>query len=84
MHSQLYLSLVAATPRGIIIQGVYNFTSHADTEGQKIAVFQFIAKNYKSLGLTWSIIADALRDIDYGDLSSAVRGKYCKHATLFI
>ncbi len=49
----------------------------ADTEGQKIALFQFIAKNYKSLGITWSIIADALCDIDYGDLSSAVRGKYC-------
>ncbi|XP_064399809.1 uncharacterized protein LOC135346186 [Halichondria panicea] len=48
-----------------------------DTEGQKIALFQFIAKNYKSLGITWSIIADALHDIDYGDLSSVVRGKYC-------
>ncbi len=55
---------------------------HADTEGQKIALFQFIAKNYKSLGITWSIIADALHDIDYGDLSSAVRGKYCTIARL--
>ncbi|XP_064399812.1 protein NLRC3-like isoform X2 [Halichondria panicea] len=53
-----------------------------DTEGQKIALFQFIAKNYKSLGITWSIIADALHDIDYGDLSSAVRGKYCTIARL--
>ncbi|XP_064399925.1 NACHT, LRR and PYD domains-containing protein 3-like isoform X2 [Halichondria panicea] len=48
-----------------------------NTEGQKIALFQFIAKNYKSLRITWSIIADALHDIDYGDLSSIVRRKYC-------
>ncbi|XP_064399800.1 NACHT, LRR and PYD domains-containing protein 3-like isoform X2 [Halichondria panicea] len=50
-----------------------------DTEGQKIALFQFIAKNHKSRGITWSNIADALHDIDYGDLSSAIRRKYCMY-----
>ncbi len=39
------------------------YSVHADTEGQKIAMFQFIAKNHNSLGITWSIIADTLRDI---------------------
>ncbi len=58
-------------------RGIDCISVHADTEGQKIALLQFIAKNYKSLGITWSIIADALSDIDYGDLSSVVRGKYC-------
>ncbi len=57
---------------------------HADTESQKIALFQFIAKNYKSLEISWSIIADALRDIDYMDLSSAVRGKYCTSTCSFL
>ena len=67
---------------GVVIQG-YNLF-HADTDGQKIPLFQFIAKNYKSLGITWSIIADALRDIGYGDLSSVVRRKYCTSTCTFI
>ena len=46
---------------------------HADTEGQKIALFQYIAKNHKSVGITWSSIADALRDIHAGDLSLRIR-----------
>ncbi len=49
----------------------------ADTEGQKIALFQYIAKNYKSLGITWSRVADALSDIEYRDLAVAIREKYC-------
>lgn len=50
---------------------------HADTVNQKIALFQYIAKNYKTLGITWSHVVDALCDIDYGDLSEAIREKYC-------
>ena len=48
-----------------------------DTEGQKIALFQYIAKNHKSVGITWSSIADALRDIHAGDLSLRIREQYC-------
>ena len=50
---------------------------HADTEGQKVALFQYIAKNHKSAGITWSSIADALRDIHAGDLSLRIRELYC-------
>ena len=57
------------------------FTSFTltDTEGQKIALFQYVAKNNKSVGITWSSIADALRDIHAGDLSLRIREQYCSH-----
>ena len=48
-----------------------------DIDGQKIALFQYIAKNHKSVGITWSSIADALRDIHAGDLSLRIREQYC-------
>ena len=47
--------------------------------GQKNALFQYIAKNHKSVGITWSSIADALRDIHAGDLSLRIREQYCSH-----
>ena len=53
------------------------FLKLLDTEGQKIALFQYIAKNHKSFGITWSSIADALRDIHAGDLSLRIRELYC-------
>ena len=53
------------------------FLKLLDTEGQKIALFQYIAKNHKSVGITWSSIADALRDIHAGDLSLRIRELYC-------
>ena len=56
----------------------FSFTP-TDTEGQKIALFQYIAKNHKSVGITWSSIADALRDIHAGDLSLRIREQYCSH-----
>ena len=50
---------------------------NSDIEGQKIALFQYIAKNHRSIGITWSSIADALKDIHAGDLSLRIREKYC-------
>ena len=55
------------------------FFTSTDTEGQKIALFQYIAKNHKSVGITWSSIANALRDIHAGDLSLRIREQYCSH-----
>ena len=55
------------------------FLTPTDTEGQKIALFQYIAKNHKSVGITWSSIVDALRDIHAGDLSLRIREQYCSH-----
>ena len=55
------------------------FLTLTDTEGQKVALFQYIAKNHKSVGITWSSIADALRDIHAGDLSLRIREQYCSH-----
>ncbi len=52
---------------------------YIDTEGQKIALFQYIAKNYKTLGITWSRVAEALSDIEYGDLAAAIREKHCPY-----
>ncbi len=48
----------------------------ADTESQKIALFQYIAKNYKTLGITWSRVVEALSDIEYRDLAAAIREKH--------
>ena len=53
------------------------FSVHTDTEGQKIALFKYIAKNYQSFGITWTSIANALRDIHDGDLSLRIREQYC-------
>ena len=53
------------------------FLKLLDTESQKIALFQYIAKNYKSVEITWNSIADALRDIHAGDLSLRIRELYC-------
>ena len=50
----------------------------SDIEGQKFALFGFIEKNYKSLGITWNSIARALDEIHYKDLSLEIQQKYCK------
>ena len=60
----------------IIILSI-KFLKLLDTESQKIALFQYIAKNHKSVGITWSSIADALRDIHARDLSLRIRELYC-------
>ena len=46
-----------------------------DTDGQKIALFKYIADNCIYLGISWTRIADALKDI-HGDLALSNREKY--------
>ena len=52
-----------------------------DIDGQKSAVFRYIADNSKCLEITWEKIADVLRDyLDKGDLAVSIIEKYCtKH-----
>ena len=50
-----------------------------DTNNQKIDLFMYIANNSVSLGLSWTRIADALKDI-HGDLALSIREKYCSTA----
>ena len=52
-----------------------------DIDGQKSAVFRYIADNSKCLEVTWEKIADVLRDyLDKGDLAVSIMEKYCtKH-----
>ena len=47
-----------------------------DTKSQKRALFRYIADNSQRLEITWSSIADALKDIQ-GDLSMHIKGNFC-------
>ena len=49
-----------------------------DTDGQKIALFEYISQNYRVLGITWKTIADALEGVGYGDLALSIRERYCQ------
>ena len=53
--------------------------SFPDIDKQKIALFKYLATNSVSLGLSWTRIADALKDI-HGDLALSIREKYCSTA----
>ena len=55
------------------------YNSLIDTDGQKIALFKYIADNCIYLGISWTRIADALKDI-HGDLALSIREKYCSTA----
>ena len=55
------------------------YNSLLDTNGQKIALFKYIADNCTYLGISWTRIADALKDI-HGDLALSIREKYCSTA----
>ena len=55
------------------------YNSLLDTDGQKIALFKYIADNCIYLGISWTRIADALKDI-HGDLALTIREKYCSTA----
>ena len=52
------------------------YNSLLDTDGQKIALFKYIADNCIYRGISWTRIADALKDI-HGDLALSIREKYC-------
>ena len=54
-------------------------TNNLDIKGQKIALFMYIANNSVSLEISWTRIADALKDI-HGDLALSIRDKYCSTA----
>ena len=53
--------------------------SFPDIDRQKIALFKYLANNSVSLGLSWTRIVDALKDI-HGDLALSIRDKYCSTA----
>ena len=55
------------------------YNSLLDTDGQKVALFRYIADNCIYLGISWTRIADALKDI-HGDLALSIRETYCSAA----
>ena len=53
-----------------------SYTNNLDIKRQKIALFMYIANNNLFLEISWTRIADALKDI-HGDLALRIREKYC-------
>ncbi|XP_064383883.1 uncharacterized protein LOC135332896 [Halichondria panicea] len=47
-----------------------------DIDDQKLALFGYIEKNSRSLGITWATICEALEDFE-GNLAFLLRQKYC-------
>ena len=53
-----------------------SYTNNLDVKGQKISLFMYITNNSVFLEISWTRIADALKDI-HGDLALSIREKYC-------
>ena len=50
---------------------------YADTNGQKTALFSYIAENHKALSVTWGTIANTLDEIlEMKDLAQTIREKF--------
>ena len=43
-----------------------------------MGVFRHISSNYKSLGITWDKVAEALDFVNDNDLAKDIRKKYCR------
>ena len=62
---------------------------NVDVLEQKIELLKYIAKNYKSLEITWEKIADSLDSLSVHDLAQDIRTKFCHsgikmHVSCFI
>ena len=62
-----------------MISSIFLSCIFTDIDRQKIALFKYLTNNNVSLGLSWTRIADALKDI-HGDLALSIREKYCSTA----
>ncbi len=55
---------------------LYSQSVRTDIDEQKMALFGYIEKNSKKLGITWVTICDALEHFE-GNLALEIRKKYC-------
>ena len=75
MHcSTVYISICTTVPLSSV--ACYIHALRADIEGQKMALFSYIANNHKRLNITWDDIASVLRDmLNKGNLALDIEKK---------
>ena len=63
----------------VVLGSMYIQSPRADIEGQKMALFSYIANNHKRLNITWDGIASVLGDmLNKGNLALDIRRKITK------